>query len=544
MSDSGLGEGPDPGRLIGAFPEPARPPTRALISHGRSQSVASTSRSNASSESSHEPPSTPYDPRISISSTIYQDSHYSIPFDPPFDPSLSPPAPAGRSNMNSSDRESFIDLASPTFSPRSPEFSVNSAYESWQSSLHRTDPTNVATISPKPSPPRIVTSVNKPPLPTSPKPDFSRRSPSTQPPSHHLSPSRSPSGHDANASLSLPPTTNFLNPQERADLVRKNRKLAQVFGHTPGAVEALAATQTPVDVGVPAGLLCSSANLVPALGGKRKHQRAAVSMSVNNSGSPDSSSRAVWPPPEGTKHLTLSARRQSNAFTPDTPSSKNDTPSSETSDEGLCTSAVIEISSQQGIPYSDWDSQATDERRQAGFRSPTSFIDLSEEEVPGDGVSSIITVETPKHERRPAAVSSPSSTSIYSFTSIELAEEERRRKREKLAKLHRFLGSRVPTDLVLEQLKIDTEVSLPPIAPVSAIESSQEMDAEARRVWVRRRRSSSAAEFGGKWSDDIDRLKEELNDREKARNVKRAVKMEKVRFVDVFKNRPHLTGCP
>ena len=77
---------------------------------------------------------------------------------------------------------------------------------------------------------------------------------------------------------------------------------------------------------------------------------------------------------------------------------------------------------------------------------------------------------------------------------------------------------------------------LPPVAPaaVSAVERTDKdkMDPEARKVWVRRRRSSSAAEFGMKWSEDIDRLKEELNDREKAQNVRRAVKMQQVRLED------------
>lgn len=430
--------------------------------------------------------------------------------------------------MSSSDRESFIDLASPTFSPRSPEFSVNSASNSWQLPSYRIDPINIASIPSKPSPPpRIVTTVtNKPPIPTSPKPDFARRSPSAQP-TPRRSPSGSPDRQDA-STPSLPPTTNFLNPQERADLVRKNRKLAQVFGQTPASVEALAHAQMPAEVGAPSGLLCSPTHLMPGLAGKRKHQRAAVSMSVNTSGSPDTLvlPRAVWPPPEGTKHLTLGARRHSSPFTPDTATFADDVHAP--GDDARRTSAAIEVSSQQGAPYSDWSSQAGDERRRAGLTSPTSFIDLSEEELSGDGVASMISTETPKDERRPAAVTSPSSASIYSFTSIELEEEERRRKREKLVKLHRFLGSRVPADLVLGQLRIDTEVSLPPISPSSAIEAPHQMDEEARKAWIRRRRSSSAAELGGKWSDDIDRLKEDLNEREKARNVKRAVKMEKV----------------
>ena len=43
-----------------------------------------------------------------------------------------------------------------------------------------------------------------------------------------------------------------------------------------------------------------------------------------------------------------------------------------------------------------------------------------------------------------------------------------------------------------------------------------------------RRRSSSAAEFKSNWSGPDDRVKEELDEREKAINVRRAVKMEKV----------------
>ena len=60
------------------------------------------------------------------------------------------------------------------------------------------------------------------------------------------------------------------------------------------------------------------------------------------------------------------------------------------------------------------------------------------------------------------------------------------------------------------------------------IDLDDEDGADIRKAKMRRRRSSSAAEFSRKWSDDIDRLKEELNTREKALNVKRAVKMEKV----------------
>ncbi|KIP11723.1 hypothetical protein PHLGIDRAFT_99162 [Phlebiopsis gigantea 11061_1 CR5-6] len=155
-------------------------------------------------------------------------------------------------------------------------------------------------------------------------------------------------------------------------------------------------------------------------------------------------------------------------------------------------------------------------------------MDLTEEDMLADGASSLISLETPKDDRRPRLFRS--SSSVYSFTSDDLAEEDRRRKRDKLAKLHRFLGSRVPVEVVLAQLSLDAVKDLPPVVPVTtAVEQPlTPMDNDARKTWIRRRRSSSAGELGGKWSDGLDRLKEELNNREKALNVKRAVKMEKM----------------
>ncbi|KAI0692961.1 hypothetical protein BC835DRAFT_1355444 [Cytidiella melzeri] len=497
--------------------------TRPLISHGRTHSAASTFRSTASSESSHDPPSTPNDTtRISISSTLYQDSHYSIPFDPPY----SAPLPTGTSNLimhsSNSDRESFIDLAS----PRSPAFRSSDLSINDTKYAYRKDLANLADLSSRPPPPVArATAPAKPPLPTSPKPAFSsRRSHSAQPPRNR------PPGLPESIPPLLPSTTNLLDPKERADRLRQNRKLAQMLGQTPGAMEALAAAQVPADVGVPSGLLCAPG---PGSGGKRKqqHQRGALSMAVNTtSANRVHLPRAIWPPPEGTKHMTLGgARRHSSPLSPDVASFLDDADRYEDGDgpDPRSTSSVIVI----GSPSIDDDFSRPLHRKRTSslVTSPTSFIDLSEEDVPGD-FSSLISLETPTAARRTHVATSPSSASIYSFTSDQLAEEDRRRKREKVAKLHRFLGSRVPSDLVLGQLSIDTTFDLPPPASstVSAIERHKQMDFDSRKVWVRRRRSSSAAEFGGKWSDDIDRLKEELNDKEKAQNVKRAIKMEKV----------------
>jgi hypothetical protein len=94
---------------------------------------------------------------------------------------------------------------------------------------------------------------------------------------------------------------------------------------------------------------------------------------------------------------------------------------------------------------------------------------------------------------------------------------DRRRRREKIAKLHRFLGSRVPTSLVLGLS--DADDALPARDPTVG---------DVHTHCHGRRRSSSAAEFKSNWLGPGDRVKEELDEREKAINVRRAVKMEKV----------------
>ncbi|KAG6899576.1 hypothetical protein C0993_009047 [Termitomyces sp. T159_Od127] len=143
-----------------------------------------------------------------------------------------------------------------------------------------------------------------------------------------------------------------------------------------------------------------------------------------------------------------------------------------------------------------------------GIASSMSFIDLS------DDLGSAGAAPTRGRLRR------PSPSLIESVFPEERADEARRRKREKLARLHRFLGSRVPTNLVLG---LDTaDPDLPPLNPTMSVVP------ESRKDWLRRRRSSSAAAYRSTWSDEIDRVKEDLNSTEKAINVRRAQKMEKV----------------
>jgi hypothetical protein len=124
-------------------------------------------------------------------------------------------------------------------------------------------------------------------------------------------------------------------------------------------------------------------------------------------------------------------------------------------------------------------------------------------------------------------------------------DDDRRRKRERLAKLHRFLGSRVPANLVLGI--DDVEASLPPALdkpPNKGSPAERESDDSARKAWLKRRRSSSVAAPPSSWPDELDRGKEELDDREKAINVRRAQKMEKVFGVAPPLTLYHTRHCP
>ncbi|ETW86815.1 hypothetical protein HETIRDRAFT_447475 [Heterobasidion irregulare TC 32-1] len=346
----------------------------------------------------------------------------------------------------------------------------------------------------------------KPPLPEAPKPLFhgrgptststsaTKRSPSTPgggcgTPALSLSVASSPA---ASASASpvrspdVPPTTNLLNRQERAELVRKTRKLAQMFGQTPSG---LAMAMAGGGVGSPRQGSPPARLVLPGHG-----HRGAVSISggegeVVGVGGQSSSSRE--------------SRRRSMPLSP---------------------SEMSTVLSDRRSGVVGGSGRQTDAE---------SFMDLSDEER---GTAGARDGRTSRVHGRLSVLSTATTTSgdgLDDMASLVLdpAEEERRRKREKLAKLHRFLGSRVPASLVLGFNDADPDASLPapqtPL-PAPAIPADGPSDTDAR-AWPRlRRRSSSAAEMKSVWLDPADRVKEDLDDREKAINVRRAIKMEKM----------------
>ncbi|TFK41926.1 hypothetical protein BDQ12DRAFT_677387 [Crucibulum laeve] len=446
---------------------------RPLLSHGPSSSGSSWSSLDTNSDATQGPASTEdHEHRISISSTVYPSSSAHSHSLSMYSTHDSHP----RSQYPPADRTSFIDL----FSPERPEF------------------TAADTAPPPKHAPRDHSHSPKPPVPTTPKPVFNRP-PRKSSRSRHSSPKDTSPGQTYNdyrpSPEPLPPTTNFLDLDERADLIRKTRKLARMFGQSPGA-DAMAQQECTRPLTSTAGP--DSVRL--------KHQRGALSIS-NDLDKPTLRHRLFsgLPSPDEVQFANIAARRHSLPLSPDDYSFLGDlTPTRE----------------------SNLSQLAIDPNGRSGKEgSRTSFIDLSDEEIMDDGAASVLITPKPKKIGVPRP-SSPSAQSLFeNMTPEEQAEEERRRKRDKLAKLHRFLGSQVPANLVLGL--DDPEGSLPPEVPV-IIMPDIETGAATRKAWLRRRRSSSAAAFPSSWSDDIDRIKEDLNDEEKAINVRRAQKMEKV----------------
>lgn len=438
-----------------------------LLSHG---SVAS--------ENTHEPGTsfTEDDPRISISSTIYPSSSYNSHSHSLYNFHATHEQPADIPPL--ANRESFIEIFTPSKAEFTiPDFNMLSTPEQLFDSNYQ------FSISSKPPLDQTHS-----PIPILPRALFR---PSRSGKSRQSSPKGSPPERSLHEAPILPPTTNFLDLAERTDLIKKSRKLARVFGETPGA-EVMAQQE--------AGRSASSTRMGPF---KARRQFDDLDTPRRRM-----SERSPIDPP----FLAFSGRRHSAPLTPDDVSflsivSPNNEPH--------------RYQERGRAPPGDsgpYDHHATS---RIGARFRTSFIDLSGGESLKDEPSFSKTAKKNRSLRRPA---SPSNQSLFeNMTPEEQAEDERRRKRERLAKLHRFLGSRVPANLVLGFS--DPDASLP---PTQAATESTEVEEVTRKAWLRRRRSSSVVALPSTWSDDLDRMKEELNNREKAINVRRAQKMEKV----------------
>ncbi len=378
-----------------------------------------------------------------------------------------------------SDKHSFIDF----FSPTTPQFRVPSLppLDTSDMLLTRTSGSRGdSTPTDRQSSPALSSS------PSTPKPIFSLPTlfVSTQ-----VKPrSRSGSPHQRVWRKEIPPTTNNLGMGERSDLVKKSRKLARVFGETPGG--DMLSLREPL----------SAADEIRDTSHRRPERESSRTRYGLHS--------------EPLQHSQNTGRRYSIPVTPDE--------LSESFDQILFNSAPYRATlSQLAEPSSNHPGDFVDPYNKPSSR--VSFIDLSDEEDAIDEALSPIAFAPNPVGINSHRAPSPSQLSLYeAMTPEQRAEEEKRRNRERLAKLHRFLGSRVPAELVLGTGHLES--SLPPIQTDAM--SSEE--SENRKQWLRRRRSSSAGALPS-WSDDVDRMKEELGGKEKALNVRRAQKMEKVR---------------
>ena len=373
-----------------------------------------------------------------------------------------PPSP-----NTSSVQGSFIDLGSPPMSPTSEigSFEYQPVNLTRDNSPHSPNPSS-----------RSASPLSKPPVPTTPKPVFNRP--------HSLRRSG-----DGRPRIEDPPAT-VLSSTERAELVKKTRKLTQLFGQTPGP---------------------DLASLSPVLLSPDVRKGHRVAASISNPLHP--SDKGAWPPPDETVYLNINGRRHSTPLSPTTVS----TMWGSNEDD-----SILDLHDQQSFRSNKHARLRLSRHGRPSSipaaPSPMSFIDLSDDDS---------AAETPKDTVDNQAPFSGDSTvddtaSLLTLTSSEAHEEELRRKREKLVKLHRFLGSRVPTDLALG-LDLSQSHSLLP-SPAPGVEEED----TRKKFRIRRRRSSSYAEYTKPLTAREDRMKSELNIQEKALNVRRAAKMEKV----------------
>lgn len=550
--------------------------------HGHSDSIELSSPS-FSSASTHEPASTVNEPRISISSTIYPasylypehtDSSSRVERENSLHSSSSSHQRHGTQDSDSkiSISEGFLsnsprDVGTPISVKDSPKGSPYTG-QSPTASLPRLD---FGAISPSPVSPydagkdsastrsggggggsngSLRSRSGKPPLPTTPKPKFGRSISAHSSRRSSKSASSSPTGSPKLASLipysllttftkdefpyrdNLPPTTNELNAQERAELIRKNRKLTQVLGQLPSAAVASVAPESPSSPG------CFPP--MPTLPSRKAHLRGASLVSDLGVLSTSLSIR------DRTWRSTLSSRGSAD-------SSKVNSPLSPMTfrdrDDGVgptpisaVTGAFHERASSFALGLGPGPSSAG-----LPMYPPRLYSDpdSEEEEIVSAGVGAPSRSPGSRHKTTLTQLhfpSTPSLTDSLYRDDVDVSSDAvKRRKREKLAKLHRYLGSKVPPELAVG---IDHRAPpLPAIAPLpddlAALSDSEwASGASAKKKnsgWKpRRRRSSSSAAFPPSWSEVGDRIKEDLNEEEKAVNVKRALKMGKVSFLFCF----------
>lgn len=383
---------------------------------------------------------------------------------------------------NDDDRASFVDFGSDENQPTARPFSITSVDSAIPTFAAVATNTQQRRLSPS-SPTAIIPTFSASAV-------LMMSSRQHQQPAHRQAPRRD-----------LPPTTNMLSNADRTDLLRKHKKLAQVLGESVASVHPFAAAE-PVDT-----------NQWPPL---RHRDTIYVSASQN-------SRRHSAPLSPSSGQLEFLRSLDSGSRTSFVDMDDEDTPAS--------------------VISNNEPTSLTTSKRSREVDSMVSIESLSSAITASTTATASSTANRRVHRVRSISVDlvasppgSPLSWMVIGQQNVPqpLSEEERRQKRAKLVKLHRFLGSRVPPELVLG---IRAEDGLPPVAqdeedaPASPVSPGR-----MKATWMHIRRSTRGS--GGSRSGSTSPALElddslnasELDDRERMINVKRAHKMEKVYF--------------
>ncbi|KZV93502.1 hypothetical protein EXIGLDRAFT_673965 [Exidia glandulosa HHB12029] len=318
----------------------------------------------------------------------------------------------------------------------------------------------------------------------------------------------------------LPPTINMLSSSDRADLVRKHKKLAQLLGDSVASVHPFAAADPVGTDGWPP--LSNRDTLYMSAQGRRHSSPLSPASHVDFLRSLDSASVASMATATTARSATGGRSASPTSFVDmdDDDSSKrsigkdDDTPAT----PKARVRHVDSMASVDSFSSTSTSSTSAVPRRRT-HRARSISIDVVAS-PPGSPHGWVVVSQNatgkpttvPKQQQQPQD-----------------SEEERRRKRTKLVKLHRFLGSRVPTDLVLG-IPQPIEDDLPPVAQSQSPEDDQSSPSRVKG-WIRRGKRGSGSGSGTasptlEYEDPLNAS--ELDDRERMINVKRAQKMEKL----------------
>jgi len=333
-----------------------------------------------------------------------------------------------------------------------------------------------------------------------------------------------------------PPTTNNLDPHFRQELLRKHRKLAQVLGEGVGG--ALWPSDDPhaqFDVAPPV----PPKGISGMIGSKHKPSKSG---DLESGGNGNEQILLIGPPKR--RHSTPGSADMEFDFRVGSGMGlgRGQTNVMNIGSGNFAAGAGGDGSGSSGAATTVAPSRSSNETLKEGSKraeSPMSFMEFDEDDHEHDDPSHHNT----KDDTDRASILTTTTTTT---TSAEVqAELERKKMRDKLAKLHRFLGSRVPVELALGAEYVLDDSDLPPERATGDIYGYGSWN--AGKGWKLRRRSSSSAYegrrsgrrsvgpggvIGGLDVDEVDeRTRTSLDDRQRALVVKRANKMEQVRRV-------------